>query len=91
MNAAASYGCLLLHAPLWGVQTAELSLRQNHMQLLGSWANGFKDFLCLFGPVTRLSPLQTAIVEETPERLWLRLLGLDHDLVRRHYHNLLAS
>ncbi|CDJ44780.1 hypothetical protein ETH_00035690 [Eimeria tenella] len=64
------------------LQTAELSLRQNHMQLLGFWANSFGDFLQLFGATSRSAPIQTAVVEETPQRLWLRLLGLDHDLVR---------
>ncbi|KYK65659.1 EF hand domain-containing protein [Toxoplasma gondii TgCatPRC2] len=64
------------------LQLAEFTLKRNQMEMLGEWANDFVDFTDLFGLVSREGSFQCALVANTTERLWCRLVGRRYDLQR---------
>uniref|UniRef100_A0A0G4IG68 ubiquitinyl hydrolase 1 n=1 Tax=Chromera velia CCMP2878 TaxID=1169474 RepID=A0A0G4IG68_9ALVE len=64
------------------LQTGQFSLKQNRMEILGPWVNKFPDFVELFGAVSESSKIQSALVDASENRFWIRLVGRRHDLVR---------
>jgi hypothetical protein len=60
------------------LQTAQLTLKSNHLQALDTAIASDPDVQMIFGKKS----MQASIVESTENRLWVHLVGRDHDV---HY------
>ena len=62
------------------VQLGDLTLNQNHMQLLDAAICRHADFVAVFGAKAAQARFSCAEVQRCEYRRWLRLLAVDHDV-----------